>query len=95
MLFRLGDWLINNAWFGWMYRLGNWLLIRHYQRDPKAWEETPDLIKAIFDAGEKGLTAPHQHFTCPRCGRVSHSAMDKQEGYCGACHDWTSVEESP
>lgn len=29
-------------------------------------------------------------FTCPRCGRVSHNPMDAQEGYCGACHDYTA-----
>lgn len=28
-------------------------------------------------------------FTCPRCGRTSHSPDDEREGYCGACHDWT------
>lgn len=25
-------------------------------------------------------------FTCPRCGFVSHSPRDKQEGYCVRCH---------
>ena len=28
-------------------------------------------------------------FTCPRCGMTSHHPRDVQEGYCGACHDWT------
>lgn len=28
-------------------------------------------------------------FTCPRCQRTSHHPMDVQEGYCGACHDFT------
>jgi hypothetical protein len=28
--------------------------------------------------------------TCPRCGRTSHHPVDVREGYCGACHDWTS-----
>ncbi|MFG2056664.1 hypothetical protein ACGFI9_21840 [Micromonospora sp. NPDC048930] len=28
-------------------------------------------------------------FTCPVCGRVSHHPRDVDEGYCGACHDWT------
>lgn len=27
---------------------------------------------------------------CPRCGRISHHPDDVREGYCGACHDWTS-----
>jgi hypothetical protein len=29
------------------------------------------------------------NFTCPRCGRTSHHPKDAEEGYCGACHDWT------
>jgi ribosomal protein L37E len=28
-------------------------------------------------------------FTCPRCGRRSWHPVDVDEGYCGACHDWT------
>jgi hypothetical protein len=28
--------------------------------------------------------------TCPVCGRVSHHPKDIAEGYCGACHDWTT-----
>lgn len=28
-------------------------------------------------------------FTCPRCQRTSAHQKDAQEGYCGACHDWT------
>lgn len=26
---------------------------------------------------------------CPRCGRTSYNTNDIDEGYCGACHDWT------
>lgn len=29
--------------------------------------------------------------TCPRCGRTSRHPTDVAEGYCGACHDWTSA----
>lgn len=29
--------------------------------------------------------------TCPRCGMTSYNPDDIREGYCGACHDWTSV----
>jgi hypothetical protein len=29
--------------------------------------------------------------TCPRCGRTSHNPNDVREGYCGACHDWTTT----
>jgi ribosomal protein L37E len=28
-------------------------------------------------------------FECPKCGRRSYHPMDKRQGYCGACHDWT------
>jgi ribosomal protein L37E len=31
-------------------------------------------------------------FTCPRCGRTSYNLCDAEEGYCGACHDWTGRE---
>lgn len=34
-------------------------------------------------------TAP---FACPRCGMVSHSAADAENGYCGHCHDYTADE---
>lgn len=30
-------------------------------------------------------------FTCPRCTRTSHSAMDVRYGYCSPCHDYTGV----
>lgn len=29
--------------------------------------------------------------TCPRCGMTSYNANDIREGYCGNCHDWTTV----
>lgn len=28
--------------------------------------------------------------TCPRCGRTSYHPEDVKQGYCGACHWWTS-----
>lgn len=34
-------------------------------------------------------------FTCPRCGATSHHPMDADEGYCGACHDWTGASRWP
>jgi hypothetical protein len=30
-------------------------------------------------------------FTCPRCGAISWNPNDAREGYCGRCHDWTSL----
>jgi hypothetical protein len=29
--------------------------------------------------------------TCPVCGMTTYSEMDIREGYCGNCHDWTSL----
>ena len=29
--------------------------------------------------------------TCPRCHRTSYHPKDIEQGYCGACHDWTST----
>jgi hypothetical protein len=29
--------------------------------------------------------------TCPQCGRTSHNRHDVEAGYCGNCHDWTSL----
>lgn len=31
-------------------------------------------------------------FTCPRCGMSSAHPKDIEQGYCGACHDWTGVD---
>jgi len=28
-------------------------------------------------------------YTCPRCGKTSHSPDDELHGYCGNCHDFT------
>ena len=29
-------------------------------------------------------------FECPVCGTVSYHPMDRTEGYCSACHDFTA-----
>jgi ribosomal protein L37E len=50
--------------------------------------DTEAVLRFLLAAnGEREITEPS--FTCPRCGRVSFHPMDLQEGYCGACHDWT------
>jgi hypothetical protein len=36
-------------------------------------------------------TVAEPSITCPRCGRTSYNPNDIREGYCGYCHDWTSV----
>lgn len=33
--------------------------------------------------------------TCPRCTRTSYHLTDIREGYCGACHDWTTPSLQP
>lgn len=30
-----------------------------------------------------------EFFTCPRCGLTSYHPKDAEQGYCGACRDWT------
>lgn len=32
-------------------------------------------------------------FTCPECGRTSHHPKDEEYGYCGACGDFTGLNE--
>lgn len=32
-----------------------------------------------------------ESITCPRCGAISWNPTAVAEGYCGACHDWTST----
>ena len=29
--------------------------------------------------------------TCPACKMTSYNPLDIEQGYCGVCHDWTSV----
>lgn len=29
--------------------------------------------------------------TCPKCSMTSHHPMDIKYGYCGNCHEYTSV----
>lgn len=48
-------------------------------------------------SGFRGTPAVAQgeRFVCPRCGRVSSHPTDLQEGYCGACHDFTGMPRPP
>lgn len=61
-------------------------------------ERTIELVHAYVDGAlvlvRKALQAIEEmdsppRFTCPRCGKVSAHPKDLEEGYCGACHDWT------
>jgi hypothetical protein len=31
-------------------------------------------------------------FVCPRCGAISHHLKDREYGYCGRCHAFTSSD---
>jgi len=43
----------------------------------------------LFRFPRRALDAQLAGFTCPRCGMASYHPTDREEGYCGACHDWT------
>lgn len=36
------------------------------------------------------IDAVLEGFTCPKCKRTSYHPEDKRQGYCGACHEFTS-----
>lgn len=36
-------------------------------------------------------TSTAESITCPRCKRTSYNPNDIREGYCGNCHDWTTL----
>lgn len=50
---------------------------------------TPESYKHV-SAGYGELPAGVEAITCPRCHRTSYNANDVREGYCGACHAWTT-----
>lgn len=47
---------------------------------------------AIETAAGIARTGPPPSITCPRCQRTSYNPGDIANGYCGACHDFTSRE---
>lgn len=51
--------------------------------------ETPGSFKAV-SAGYGELPAGVVAITCPHCHRTSYNANDVREGFCGACHAWTT-----
>lgn len=57
-----------------------------FVRELRAWLERGRRAQAAVDE----LGAGRPKITCPRCGRTSWNPNDVREGYCGACHDWTS-----
>jgi hypothetical protein len=51
---------------------------------PTSWALSPTDFQA------HAVTDGPDSVTCPRCKRTTHHPTDIAEGYCGACHDWTS-----
>lgn len=55
----------------------------------------PSSGEVITDAGSgkvfrfDGLYWEQVGIRCPQCGRTTYNPNDIDEGYCGACHDWT------
>lgn len=48
------------------------------------------VLPGTFRAMTDQIAAPAGSITCPTCGATSHHPRDVAEGYCGACHWWTS-----
>jgi ribosomal protein S27AE len=54
---------------------------------------TLDMARVLDEYAQRGaalVAAVRPSIECPRCGRISHHPDDVREGYCGACHDWTT-----
>jgi hypothetical protein len=55
------------------------------------WEQLHGILRErrqLEREAEAATSAPS--ITCPRCSRTSYNENDIREGYCGACHDWTT-----
>lgn len=50
-----------------------------------------DADGVILFRGVPDVRRERTGWTCPRCGMVSHHPTDREQGYCGACHDWTGT----
>ena len=35
-----------------------------------------------------------ESITCPKCKKTSYNPNDIAHGYCGFCHDWTSLDDA-
>lgn len=47
-----------------------------------------EALQSAFNLGFEASVMPH--IICPRCGAISYHPKDKEEGYCGRCHAFTS-----
>jgi hypothetical protein len=62
-----------------------------YRPDPERWPLPSPETSALADRPRAEPPSAPPSITCPRCGRTSQHPDDVREGYCGACHDWTSA----
>ena len=57
--------------------------------EPKAVQRGLDTLRAGRLGVAQAAHAAPVSFTCPKCGRTSYHPKDAEEGYCGACNEWT------
>lgn len=71
----------------------------HLDTDPACREYRPTRPGSRLDRVSRGIPCllcarsdrvEYAWITCPRCHRTSYHPQDIKEGYCGACHDWTT-----
>lgn len=56
----------------------------------EAFYRGPDAVGRELWISRRPRPGGLPEFICPRCGASSPSLNDWQQGYCGACHDWTA-----
>lgn len=50
----------------------------------------PESLRSAWRAIWQREQAPS--VTCPVCGMTSYHPTDVGQGYCGNCHDWTTLQ---
>jgi hypothetical protein len=58
-------------------------------RDHPALRRVPIIPDPTMEPGTVELRSACDAFTCPRCKLISHNPIDKKEGFCAACGDFT------
>lgn len=79
--YAAAEWAITNGWQG--------------EIGPGMAERLARFALDAAWAGRVNTAAGGASVTCPRCQATSHNPHDVQHGYCGACHDWTSIPPAP
>lgn len=59
-----------------------------FQQIADSWARGEAPVTLVVDVIVKKLDYPS--ITCPQCQRTSFNENDVREGYCGACHAYTS-----